>query len=430
MPVGPAPRARPAPVAGRPFTLRGFIEREGVFSWLMLIPGVLFLLAFVAYPFFYGIYLRLRGGRGAEPGTFVGLATFVALFQDAVFWQVTRNTFVYTIVTTFFKMIGGLAMALVMNQRFHGRNLARAFLLLPFIVPTILSTVAWMWILDPTFSVVNWTLLNTGVISNNFSWLGNKHLAMVSIIAVNVWRGVPFYGITLLAGLQTISPALAGAVLKPVLITVTMFSVIFPFSDFQLVYALTHGGPANATHLFATYAFDVGMSAGQLGSGAAVALSMLPALALLIVGLTLYLRREWCRAPSHGRGANPRGADTEDLPPADRLPGRDAVPVLLDGDHVHQAEPGAVQRKDHAADGASAHAEALLRPPHRNQLPHVDLQHHAGRGGHHRGVAGDRHDDGLSPGPAPVPRRRSHGHRGGGDLPRPAAGALHSHGRR
>jgi multiple sugar transport system permease protein len=310
MAVGPASVARPAPVTGRPVTLRGFVEREGVFSWLMLAPGVLFLLAFVAYPFLYGIYLSLQERRVSEPGTFVGLANFTTLFQDGVFWQVTRNTFVYTIVATILKMIGGLAMALVMNQRFRGRNLARAFLLLPFIVPTILSTVAWMWILDPTFSVINWTLLNSGLVKTNFSWLGNATLAMVSIIAVNVWRGVPFYGITLLAGLQTISPdlyeaaAIDGAstqqrfwhitlpVIKPVLIIVTMFSVIFTFSDFQLVYALTHGGPANATHLFATYAFDVGMSAGQLGSGAAIALSMLPALALLIVGLTLYLRRE------------------------------------------------------------------------------------------------------------------------------------------
>ena len=310
MAVGPASLARPAPAAGRPLTLRGFVEREGVFSWLLMIPGILFLLAFVAYPFFYGIYLSLQARRVSQPGTFVGLANFVALFQDPVFWQVASNTFVYTIVTTIFKMAAGLAMALVMNQRFRGRNLTRAFLLLPFIVPTILSTVAWMWILDPTFSVVNWTLLHTGIITNNFSWLGNRHLAMVSIITVNTWRGVPFYGITLLAGLQTISPdlyeaaAIDGAttsqrfwnitlpVIKPVLIIVTMFSVIFTFSDFQLVYALTHGGPANATHLFATYAFDVGMSAGQLGSGAAVALSMLPALALLIVGLTFYLRRE------------------------------------------------------------------------------------------------------------------------------------------
>jgi len=310
MAVGPATVARPATRAGRAFSRRSLFEREGVFSWVMLAPGVLFLLAFVAYPFFYGIFLSFQDRRVASPGTFVGLANFVTLAHDAVFWQVTRNTFIYTIVATLLKMVGGLAMALVMNQAFRGRNLVRAFFLLPFIVPTVLSTVAWMWILDPTFSVVNWTLRNTGLMTQNFSWLGNATLAMWSIIVVNTWRGLPFYGITLLAGLQTISPdlyeaaAIDGAsitqrfwyitmpVLKPILIIVTMFSVIFTFSDFQLPYVLTHGGPANATHLFATYAFDIGMSAGVLGMGAAVALAMLPALALLIVALTLYLRRE------------------------------------------------------------------------------------------------------------------------------------------
>ena len=310
MAVGPASVAGTAPVAGRPFALRRFLDREGVFSWLMLAPGVLFLLAFVAYPFFYGIFLSLQERRVAQPGVFVGLANFVTMTQDAVFWQVARNTFVYTIVATIVKMVGGLAMALVINQQFRGRNLVRAFLLLPFIVPTVLSTVAWMWILDPTFSVINWSLLHSGLVKENFSWLGNATLAMVSIIGVNTWRGLPFYGITLLAGLQTIPPdlyeaaAIDGAsitqrfryitlpMIKPVLIIVTMFSVIFTFSDFQLPYVLTHGGPANATHLFATHAFDVGMSAGLLGMGAAEALAMLPALALLIVALTLYLRRE------------------------------------------------------------------------------------------------------------------------------------------
>jgi multiple sugar transport system permease protein len=310
MAVGPASLARPAPAAGRPLALKRALEREGVFSWLMLAPGVLFLLAFVAYPFFYGIFLSFQERRVAQPGTFVGLANFAVLAQDAVFWQVTRNTVVYTAVATILKMVGGLAMALVMHQQFRGKNVARAFLLLPFIVPTVLSTVAWMWILDPTFSVINWTLVNTGLVRQNFSWLGNATLAMVSIIGVNTWRGLPFYGITLLAGLQTISPdlyeaaAIDGAsvtqrfrhitlpLIKPVLIIVTMFSVIFTFSDFQLPYILTHGGPANATHLFATYAFDIGMSAGQLGMGAAVALAMLPPLGLLIVALTLYLRRE------------------------------------------------------------------------------------------------------------------------------------------
>ena len=310
MAVGPASVVGPARLAARAARRRGVLEREGVFSWLMLAPGVAFLLAFVAYPFFYGIFLSLQDRRVASTGVFVGLANFVTLAQDPIFWQVTRNTFVYTTVATLLKILGGLAMALVINQHFRGRNLARAFLLLPFIVPTVLSTVAWMWILDPTFSVINWTLRHTGLVTQTFSWLGNATLAMVSIIVVNTWRGIPFYGITLLAGLQTISPdlyeaaAIDGAsttqrfwhvtlpIIKPILIIVTMFSVIFTFADFQIVYALTHGGPANATQVFVTYAFDLGMSGGQLGMGAAAALTLLPALALVIVVLTLYLRRE------------------------------------------------------------------------------------------------------------------------------------------
>jgi multiple sugar transport system permease protein len=302
--------ARAAPEVGGRASPRRLLEREGAFSWIMLAPGVLFLIAFVAYPFFYGIYLSLQERQVAKAGLFVGLGNFVTLFHDGVFWQVSRNTFLYTIVTTVLKLLGGLAMALVMNQAFRGRNLARAFLLLPFIVPTILSTIAWMWIFDPTFSVINWTLVHTGAIRTGFSWLGNASLAMVAIIIVNTWRGIPFYGITLLAGLQTISPelyeaaAMDGAsinqrfwhvtlpIIKPILIIVTMFSIIFTFADFQIVYALTHGGPANATQVYVTYAFDLGMSAGQLGMGAAAALTMLPALVLLIIGLTLYLRRE------------------------------------------------------------------------------------------------------------------------------------------
>ena len=309
MAVGRATLARPAPVEGRPVTLRGLLEREGVFSWLLLAPGVLFLLAFVAYPFFYGIFLSLQDRRVASEGVFVGLANFRTLVHDAVFWQVTGNTLKYVAVTTVLKLTGGLAMALVVNQRFRGRSLVRAALLLPFIVPTALSTVAWMWILDPTFSIVNWVLVHAGIIGSGYSWLGNASLAMASLIVVNTWRGMPFYGITLLAGLQTISPDLYEAasidgastwqrfvyvtlpVIKPVLIIVTMFSVIFTFGDFQLIYALTHGGPANATHVFSTWSFDIGMSAGQLGMGAAVALAILPALAVLIAGLTIYLRR-------------------------------------------------------------------------------------------------------------------------------------------
>jgi multiple sugar transport system permease protein len=292
----------------RAAALSGWLDRESVFSWLMMAPPLLFLAALVGYPFCYGILLSLQDRPVAHPGTFVGLKNFTTNFNDPIFWKVTANTFLYTTAATVLKMVGGLALAVAMNQQFPLKNLVRALLLLPFIVPTVLSTVAWMWILDPAFSVLNWFLLALGVPKPGPSWLGNPMLAMASIIVINTWRGLPFYGITLLAGLQTVPPELYEAatidgasgwqrfrlitlpLLQPIILIVTLFSVIFTFADFQLVYVLTHGGPQNATQLFATYAFDIAMGAGQLGLGASVALAMFPALALLIVALTIYMR--------------------------------------------------------------------------------------------------------------------------------------------
>jgi multiple sugar transport system permease protein len=310
MSVRSEPFVRPAPQARRTPPLGVWLDRQSVFSWLMMAPPLLFLAALVGYPFCYGILLSLQDRPVAHAGTFVGLKNFATNFNDPIFWRVALNTFVYTAVATLLKMIGGLALALAMNQQFPLKNLVRALMLLPFIVPTVLSTVAWMWILDPAFSVLNWLLVAAGVPKPGPSWLGNPILAMLSIIMINTWRGLPFYGITLLAGLQTVPPELYEAatidgasgwqrfryvtlpLLQPIILIVTLFSVIFTFADFQLVYVLTHGGPQNATQLFATYAFDIAMGAGQLGLGASVALAMLPALALLIVALTIYLRRE------------------------------------------------------------------------------------------------------------------------------------------
>ncbi|MFI5031216.1 MAG: carbohydrate ABC transporter permease [Reyranellales bacterium] len=310
-----APSLAPAPPGSlrghrRPaFSLGRWVEPPNVFSWLMVTPPVLFLAALVGYPLFYGIWLSLMDRPVASEGTFIGLANYAQAWHDPVFWQVVINTFVYTAVATLLKMFGGLGLALVMNQDFRFKNLTRALLLLPFIVPTVLSTIAWQWILDPAFSIINWTLIATGLITPpGPSWLGNPHLAMGSLIVVNVWRGLPFYAITLLAGLQTISPELYEAatidgastwgrfrwvtlpLMKPVIFIVTMFSVIFTFSDFQLIYVLTHGGPASATQVFATYAFDIAMNGGQLGQGAAIALTMVPPLALLILAMAIYLK--------------------------------------------------------------------------------------------------------------------------------------------
>jgi multiple sugar transport system permease protein len=290
-------------------SLSGWLDREAVFSWLMMALPLLFLAGLVGYPLVYGVLLSLQDRVVGKPGHFVGLGNFITDARDPIFWRVAVNTFVYTVSATLLKMVGGFGLALAMNQHFRMRNLVRALLLLPFIVPTVLSTVAFMWMLDPAFSVVNRLLIDLGMRPPGPSWLGNPTLAMFSIIMINTWRGLPFYGITLLAGLQTVPPELYEAatidgasgwhrfryvtlpLMRPIVLIVTLFSVIFTFADFQLPYVLTHGGPENATNLFATYAFDIGMSASQLGLGASVALAMLPALGLLIIALTLYMRR-------------------------------------------------------------------------------------------------------------------------------------------
>jgi multiple sugar transport system permease protein len=296
--------------AHRPFRLVGVVERESVFSWLLMTPPLLFLVAFLGYPFFYGVYLSFYHREVAGVASFVGLANFGKLSSDPIFWQAVRNTVLFTAVATVLKALGGLGMALVMNQSFRGKALTRAMLLLPFIVPTVLSTVAWQWILDPGMGLFNRLLVTSGLVTTGPSWLGNPTLAMVSIIMVNTWRGLPFFGISILAGLQTIpvelheSATIDGAgtwgrfryvtlpSLLPVIFIVTTFSIIITFFDFQLVYVLTGGGPANSTHLMATYAYSLSMGAGQMGLGSAVALSMVPVLGLILVLLTVYVRRD------------------------------------------------------------------------------------------------------------------------------------------
>src|SRR5690348_16987744 len=165
--------ARPggqAVAARRPFRPRGWLEREAVFSWLMLTPPLLFLLAFLGYPFCYGVYLSFVNRPVARPATFVGLANFVNLWHDPIFWQAVWNTFRFTGAATVLKLVGGLGMALVMHQNFRLKGLTRALLLLPFIVPTVLSTVAWQWIFDPGMGLFNRLLVSSHLASQGPSW--------------------------------------------------------------------------------------------------------------------------------------------------------------------------------------------------------------------------------------------------------------------
>jgi multiple sugar transport system permease protein len=256
-----------------------------------------------------GVWLSLSNTSVGNVGEFVGLKNFVKAWNDSIFRTAFWNTTVYTFWATIFKLALGMWLALLLNRHFRGKRIVRASMLLPFIVPTVLSTFAWRWMFDPTFSVLNWSLYKMGFIVTKLPFLSDGTWAMWCAIAVNTWRGMPFFAITLLAGLQTISPdlheaaSLDGAngwhrfwhvtwpLLKPVTVVVVVFSIIQTFADFQLIYVLTGGGPANSTHLIATYAYQLGVGTGLLGEGAAISLFLFPVLFAVVWIQLRYLRR-------------------------------------------------------------------------------------------------------------------------------------------
>jgi multiple sugar transport system permease protein len=301
--------ALPHPGAAQRHPLTRFLENERLLAAVLLAPTVVLLGLFIAYPFVMGVWLSLTNTSVGNPGHFVGLQNFAKAWDDSIFRTAFWNTTVYTFWATIFKLALGMWLALLLNRHFRAKRLVRASMLLPFIIPTVLSTFAWRWMFDPTFSVLNWVLYTTGVITTKLPFLSDGTWALSCAIVVNTWRGMPFFAITLLAGLQTINPdlheaaSLDGAnawrrfwhvtlpLLKPVTMVVVVFSVIQTFSDFQLIYVLTGGGPANSTHLLATYAYQIGVAAGLLGQGAAISLFMLPVL-LIVVWIQLrYLRK-------------------------------------------------------------------------------------------------------------------------------------------
>jgi len=288
------------------------LDNRNVLGFLFLLPAGALLLLFLTYPLGLGTWLGFTDAKIGRPGVFVGLDNFQFLTQDAVALLSLFNTLFYTIVASILKFVLGLWLAILLNEHLPFKSMIRAIVLLPFIVPTALSAIAFWWIYDTQFSIISWTLVRMGVIDQYVNFLGDPWLARLSTIAANVWRGVPFIAITLLAGLQTISPslyeaaALDGAtgwqrfrhitlpLLTPIIAVVMTFSVLFTFTDFQLIYVLTRGGPLNATHLMATLSFQRAIPGGSLGEGAAIATAMVPfLLAAILISYFGLQRRAW-----------------------------------------------------------------------------------------------------------------------------------------
>jgi multiple sugar transport system permease protein len=288
------------------------LDNRNVLGFLFMAPAGILLVLFLTYPLALGTWLGFTDAKVGRAGIFVGLDNFAYLVTDPVAQISLFNTLVYTAIASVLKFVLGLWLALLLNRNLPFKSFFRAVILLPYIVPTALSAIAFWWLYDAQFSVLSWVLTRLGWIDRYIDFLGDPWNARWSTIAANVWRGVPFVAICLLAGLQTISPslheaaALDGAtaaqrfryvtlpLLTPIIAVVMTFSVLFTFTDFQLIYVLTRGGPLNATHLMATLSFQRAIPGGSLGEGAALATLMIPfLLAAILFSYFGLQRRAW-----------------------------------------------------------------------------------------------------------------------------------------
>ena len=307
-----ATRVRYVPPPQETWLARLF-DNKAFLVTLCLLPTAGLLLVFLTYPLGLGVWLSFTDTTIGQRGSYIGLDNFVSLFDDPVFWNAVWYTIFYTAIATAGKFLLGLWLALLLNHHIPLKAFIRAIILLPWIVPTVLSSIAWWWIYDPQFSIVSYVLVDVLHLRTTYiDFLGSPWPARWSLIVANIWRGIPFVAITLLAGLQTISPSLYEAalldgasgwqkfrritvpLLMPILSVALTLSVLFTFSDFQLVYAITRGGPFNSTHLMATLAFQRAIPGSQLGEGAAIAVAMIPF--LLIATLVCFFgvgRRKW-----------------------------------------------------------------------------------------------------------------------------------------
>jgi len=275
-------------------------NEDSKLAYVLLSPVLLYLLAVMVLPFGWAVYLSFTNKAVGTPATFIGLKNYIDLMKDSLFWKVAWNTLLFTVVAVIGKTVFGMVMALVLNEKIVCRNLFRVLLFLPWTIPTIVSVFTWQWIYSDVGGVLNYILTKTGILDHQVGWLATPNLAMFSVILVNVWRGIPFMGIAILAGLQTISREMyeaamldgAGAIkrfvymtlpsVKEVTILAAVMTTIWTLNDFEIIWLLTRGGPSNGTQVLSTLSYTTGFLNLSLGKAIAIAIITMPPLILLI----------------------------------------------------------------------------------------------------------------------------------------------------
>jgi multiple sugar transport system permease protein len=288
-------------------------DSDGLLAPLLLVPAVLYIVLLVAVPLVLALAFSVTDVTTATPAHhFVGLRNFRAAWRDPVFRMALHNTLVFTAITMAIVVVVGKALALLLSAEFRGKRLVRFFVLLPWTTPVALAAIAWLWLLDNLYSPVDWVLRHVGVLGPNghMNWLGKPHLAMASVIAVQVWRLAPLAAVIILAGLTAIpqeindAAAVDGAgfwrrlwsvtvpLTLPVIAVAVLFGAVLTFTDMAVVYVLTPGGGSgNATQVLTTWAFYKGINSGDLGQGAAIALFLFPLLLAAAIAILSFVRR-------------------------------------------------------------------------------------------------------------------------------------------
>ena len=290
----------------RPAVARHRLGGDRLLGGVMLAPSIVYIAALVGLPLLLAIYLSLSNATTGSPSLqYVGLTNFIRAIDSSIFRSALTNTFIFTFTSEILVIVLGNILALTLQQKFAGRALVRFLILLPWAAPFALGAIGWKWMFDSLYSVVNWMLRAVHILGpREFpQWLGVPTLAMSAIIIVHVWRMLPFSAVVLLAGLSSIpsevldAAAVDGAgffqrffrillpMLLPIITVAVLFGTIFTFTDLSLVYILTGGGPFNSTHVLSSWAFQVGIIAGDLGQGAAVAIFLLPVLLIVTIAM-------------------------------------------------------------------------------------------------------------------------------------------------
>lgn len=290
----------PHPALSTRNRLSAWLDREDVLGYILVAPVALVVLGFLAYPFGLALWLSLTDKVIGGDAHYVGLQNYERIWQNGIFQGAVRNTLIFTASSIAAKLPIGFALALLLNEKIRFRKAFRSAVLLPWIIPTVLSAMAWLWLYNPNFSILNYVIANLGL-GRGIRWLTDPNIALFSVVLVNVWRGTPFYAITLLAGMQAIpnelyeATSIDGAnrwqrfrhvtlpLVMPIMLITLLLSTIGTFSDFATIYSITGGGPMNATQVISTYSYGTALGAGRMGEGAAISLTMFPFLMVMMI---------------------------------------------------------------------------------------------------------------------------------------------------